>query len=66
MPEQTYPVRTVGVKYLCDCGGEMVYEDGNIMLMVHPPRFTHTCDKCGNTEHLLQKYPTVRWETVEE
>jgi hypothetical protein len=66
MPEQTYPIKIVGVKYLCECGSEMAYEDGNIMLTVHPPRFKHVCKDCGNTENLLQKYPTVRYERVDE
>lgn len=56
-----FKVKPVGIRQLCDeCLGEMKYEDGN-MFLSNPPKFKHTCEKCGHVELFDAKYPTVRW-----
>ncbi len=65
MPEQTFEIKPVGVKYICDkCGnGEMTNLDGH-MLMVYPPQYKHMCSFCGAEKHLEKKYPTVEYRVI--
>lgn len=62
--EQEFDLQPYGVKMLCDCGGEMK-PSGNIMLTCEPPKFPHTCDKCGRQESYTERYPTIRWRSIE-
>ena len=63
MKEERFEMKPYGVRYLCDCDGEML-PTGNILIS-NPPKFPHECEKCGKSVSLLERYPTVRWEEVE-
>jgi hypothetical protein len=63
MSEQRFEMKPYGVRYMCDeCDLEMVQAGG--ALMSYPPKYPHNCLKCGNTENLRERYPTVRWELI--
>ena len=54
MIEKEIEVKTVLIKRYCECGGEML-PTGNV-LCSYPPRYTHTCNKCGNFDSYLDRY----------
>ena len=60
MKEERFEIKPYGVRYLCNCGQEMI-PTGEI-LMSNPPRFPHKCNKCETRADLEEKYPTVKWE----
>lgn len=63
--EQEFNIQPYGIKMMCDkCDGEMK-PLGNIILTCDPPRYPHTCDKCGYQSSYTEKYPTVRWRLGE-
>ena len=48
----------------CDkCGEEMEFT--GMVLTSYPPRYPHSCPKCGHRETLKDKYPKVRYEQYE-
>jgi hypothetical protein len=59
--EERFELKPYGVRYLCDCNGEMI--PTGQMLMSDPPKFPHECRECGKAINLIEKYPIVRWET---
>lgn len=63
MIEKELEVKTILIKRYCDCGGEML-PTGNV-LCSYPPRYTHTCNKCGNFDSYLDRYPKVEYKEVE-
>lgn len=46
------------LKYMCGCGGEMIFIGGN-SLNSDPPQFRHQCSKCGMIEELDKMYPWI-------
>lgn len=60
MKEERFELKPFGVRYICNCGGEMV--PTGQMLMSNPPQFPHECKECGESVNLIEKYPTVKWE----
>jgi len=66
MPEQTKPIMTVQVSYLCDtCNKGEMLPTGSILLS-HPPQYPHTCNNptCDNRANFKERYPTVRYVEV--
>lgn len=62
--EKDFEVKTKLVKYLCDdCGGEVQYDDGNI-LTTYPPKFIHECASCGKVYMFDHKYPYTKYECI--
>lgn len=54
-------VKTFLTRKYCDkCGGEMLPNGG--CLSTYPPKFSHTCNKCGNIEAFWDKYPKIEYE----
>lgn len=68
--ERTFPIKPIGVKYICEfCGeGEMkVSEDARTFVLTsNPPLIKHVCTKCGKEMLLPKSYPYVEWVPVEE
>lgn len=67
MPEQTFEVKPVGVRYICDqCNeGEMIKDpDVKNAWLTDPVQYPHKCNKCGYTCGLIESYPTVRMVVV--
>ena len=60
MKEERFELQPYGVRYICDCGDEML--PTGTMLMTDPPKFPHKCQSCDSTITLNEKYPTVKWE----
>jgi len=62
--EKDCEVKTIIVDYVCyvcdDCGGEVVYTDGN-MLLTCPPKFVHKCSKCNKEYTFTWKYPYTKY-----
>jgi hypothetical protein len=64
MGEERFVVKPYGVRYKCDCGGEM--KPSSHILMSFPPQYPHECEKCGKGVDLSERYPTVKWEEIME
>ena len=47
----------------CECGGNMMF-NGSV-LTSYPAKYSHTCDKCGATKTLWEKYPHAEYCCVE-
>lgn len=62
--EKKYNAETYIVKEMCECGGEFVFD--GIVLTSYPPKFPHTCNKCGKTVHLDRQYPSAQTEIGDE
>jgi hypothetical protein len=62
MGEERFEMKPYGVRYKCNCGGEMI--PTGKMLMSNPPQFPHECKECREVVNLKEKFPTVRWETM--
>jgi hypothetical protein len=62
MKEERFEIKPYGVKYRCDCGGEM--KPTGQMLMSDPPKWPHECKDCKAIANLTKKYPTVEWEVI--
>jgi len=61
--EQTFEVKPIGLKYLCDeCGQEMSCE-GSMVIENDQPFFPHKCN-CGNVIKLTKKYPTIEYKRI--
>lgn len=62
MAEQTYELKPVGVRYVCDaCGKGEMQHVGGAVLMSLPPKYRHICTHCGREQHFTKLYPEVRW-----
>lgn len=44
-------------RLLCDCGHEM--QADNIMLPTDPPKYPHSCEKCGSSGVFSHVYPRI-------
>ena len=62
--EKKYNAETYIVKEVCECGGEFVFN--GMALTSYPPKFSHTCNKCGKTVHLDRQYPSTQTEIRDE
>ena len=60
--EKSFEVKTIVTKKYCECGGEMI-RNGNV-LCTYPPKYSHTCNKCGNIEAYWNKYPKVEYKEI--
>lgn len=60
--EEEVPVSVVEVIKKCDCGGEFEYTPEITRTLEYPPRYTHTCNKCGKVEKFLRTYPYQRFK----
>ena len=56
------PVRIYNEHYLCDCGGDVIYESGMVTVATYPIQYYHKCNKCGKTYSLTEKFPRVVYE----
>lgn len=61
MAEQTYELKPVGVRYVCDKCGEGEMQRNGIVLTAYPPRYMHACSKCGHRQAFTEVYPSIRW-----
>lgn len=61
--EVSFPIRPVGVKYICELcnNGEMKVDFNGEMLASDPPLIPHKCTNCGGTMHLPKQYPYIEW-----
>lgn len=66
MPEQSFPVKPVSVKYTCDnCGkGEML--PTGMAFSVYPAQYEHECNNCGYMQSFKVQYPLVRYEAIQK
>ena len=63
MKEKRIKVNTILVRAICEkCGGEM-FPNGNV-LTTYPPRYSHTCNLCGNIECFDERYPKQEFEEI--
>lgn len=62
--EKKYNTETYIVKEMCECGGEFVFD--GIVLTSYPPKFPHTCNKCGKKVTLDRQYPSTQTEIGDE
>lgn len=66
MPEQLFPIKVVGVDYICDaCGQGNMEPYGNEILTSYSPRFPHKCSNCGYKQSFTERYPAVRHQRVD-
>lgn len=64
MAEREFPIEQVGVEYVCDtCQQGTMHVSGNLLL-THPMKWPHRCNKCGAEEALIEKYPIVRFRAA--
>ncbi|OME10556.1 hypothetical protein CA600_12540 [Paenibacillus sp. VTT E-133280] len=63
MSEERFEVKPYGVRYRCECGGEM--KPSSHILMSIPPQYPHECNKCKAVVNLTKRYPTVEWEETD-
>lgn len=62
--QKKYNTETYIVKEVCECGGEFVFD--GIVLTSYPPKFPHTCNKCGKKVTLDRQYPSSQTEIGDE
>ena len=51
------------VKAVCDCGGEFIFADDNLLLS-NPPMYKYVCRACGKVEQSKTKYPRTIVEEI--
>ena len=66
--EQTFSIRPIGVKYICEyCGeGEMKFINDDFFAIMsstdsNPSMRKHRCDKCNGELFLPKVYPYIEW-----
>lgn len=60
-------VQTISVRLKCDkCKtGVMMYDLDEPVRMTHPPRYSHSCDRCRNETWISgEKYPRIEYEEI--
>lgn len=63
--EETFRVKPIGVKYICDfCGKGEMNQTGEMKMYENHVNFIHTCDNCYKEIELKQKYPLIRYEQI--
>lgn len=65
--ERRKRVTPVRVSMYCDCGGEFILGNGTTndviaVLLSNPPKYPHTCNKCGKQEYFVKEYPYIDYE----
>ena len=60
--ETNIVVKTVLVRMLCGCGGEM--KPTNIVYASYPAQYPHICDRCGTNATYTVRYPEIRYENA--
>ncbi|WP_431030138.1 hypothetical protein [Lysinibacillus sp. LZ02] len=64
--EEIYKVEPIGVKYTCDkCGEGEMLSTGKNNWSANPPQFEHVCSICNHKDYFFEKYPLVRFRTVQ-
>jgi hypothetical protein len=63
MKEIKLPVYNYIVRATCECGGE--FEPTGMVLMSNPPKYPHTCNKCGKEEIFVKKFPHYTFEEID-
>ncbi|MBM7835701.1 hypothetical protein [Clostridium sardiniense] len=59
-------VKSILVKYICDyCNEGNVIPTGENYWEYNPPKFEHKCTKCGKRILLNDKYPLIRYRSLE-
>ena len=66
MGETKRRVIPICVDYICDKCGEGRMRPGNTYLPTYPVQYPHECDRCGNVQTFLCKYPRIEYEETEE
>lgn len=71
--ERAFPVKPMGIKYICEFCGEgeqictnktpIVLEAGTMKL---PNMREHKCNKCGKTMYLKKAYPYVEYLRIKD
>jgi DNA-directed RNA polymerase subunit RPC12/RpoP len=65
--EETFDVKPVGVKYICDkCGKGEMLPTGRNDWSANPPLLEHECNYCGTKMKFHEKYPLIRYQTITE
>jgi len=59
--ETNIVIKTVLVRMMCKCGGEM--KPTGICLTSYPPQYPHVCNKCGTNATYNVSYPEIRYVT---
>jgi hypothetical protein len=59
--ETNIVVKTVLVRMLCKCGGEM--KPTGTCYTSYPPLYPHVCNKCGTNATYNVSYPEIRYVT---
>jgi hypothetical protein len=59
--ETNIVVKTVLVRMMCKCGGEM--KPTGTCLTSYPPQYPHVCNKCGTNATYNVSYPEIRYVT---
>lgn len=59
--ETNIVVKTVLVRMLCKCGGEM--KPTGTCYTTNPPQYSHVCNKCGTNATYSVSYPEIRYVT---
>lgn len=62
--QQKFKTETFIVKEKCECGGEYVFD--GIVLTSYPPKYPHTCNKCGKKVYFDTQYPSTITEIKDE
>lgn len=63
--EETFPVKPIGVKYICDfCKIGQMQQTGQMNIHENIATFTHKCENCGKEIELKEKYPLIRYEQI--
>ena len=62
--EEEVPVTVVQVVKRCECGGEFEYTPGMTQTLECPPRYTHTCNKCGKKSRFIKIYPYQKYKRI--
>lgn len=59
--EKHFEVKTYQTRYECDNCKEGELLPTGKMFMSNPPKFPHTCDKCGSEMIFNEKYPKLTY-----
>ena len=63
-------VDLVPYEYVMKCDkceeGYMEYNALNAVVATYPPKYSHTCNKCGEKALFTKEYPYISWEKVGE
>lgn len=67
MPEVKKKVQPYLVEMVCPVCKEGKMEPlGDIVLTTDPPKFPHKCNKCGNGDYYMERYPKISYKSIED